>query len=390
MVQFVHCSDLHLDKSFSTNSSKNSYQRKLDLMNRFDEVVDFALRERIKLFLISGDIFDKIIPTNEALKFLAEKIKKLKENNIYTFLIGGNHDVPKFSIEKPMAIELLDSVGIANVFSSRKEIQSKILSIDNKEVGIHGKSFDPLDEKSNPFLGINPKKTGDFNLILLHGSYTESKVYQDIIGKINYHPFRKVDVEKANFNYIALGHYHNYYVEELPTGTIIGNPGSLERFTYKEKDEVKGFIFGDINNEETELEFIKVNSREMDIKNIILDESINNITEYIKIKLRELKNSDLLLRIKLEGKITLNQNNNLNLSSIIKENKESFFSLEFDRTDLEIKEYGKIFIGRIEKPKEAFKCILEEKIRKIVDEKTNKVYMKVLRKGLEYFEQLGE
>ena len=390
MVQFIHCSDLHLDKSFSTGRISSSIKRKEDLMTRFDEVVDFAITERVQLFFITGDIFDKVLPSNESRNFFAEKLKLLNEQNIQVFLIGGNHDVPKSPIVKPMAIDIFNTVDYATVFGSRNSFQHKSLQLDNTNISIYGKSFDPLDDKSNPFLGLNLQDMSEINIMLIHASYNNNPDLQKFPNKIKYQSFRTVDAEKSDIDYIALGHFHNHFIDTLSTGSIVGNSGSLERFTFREKNEDKGFIFGDITKENIQLNFVPVEARKLEIVKINLDTNITNLTEYITNQLNLLINPELILRIKLNGEITLNQNNELELSSVIRNHYENFFILDIDRTDLAIHEYGKIFLKHFDNPLEAFEKSLKEKIESTKNQKKKDFFEKARRKGLQFFEDIGD
>jgi DNA repair exonuclease SbcCD nuclease subunit len=54
------------------------------------------------VFLTSDDVFDRISPTNVSRVFVTQKIRQLKDANIPVFIIGGNHDVPKFGVSLVM------------------------------------------------------------------------------------------------------------------------------------------------------------------------------------------------------------------------------------------------------------------------------------------------
>jgi len=389
LVSFIHCADLHLDKTFSLGSLKVNRQRKQDLIDRFNEVVDYAIKEKPDLFMISGDIFDKINPSNESRIFLVKRLKEIKNKNIEPILIGGNHDVPKDYRNRPMAIDILGSAGIATVFSSRDSFQSKSFEIDNKKVVVIGKSFHQLNERYNPFSQAKISTSGDIHILMLHATYTGSGIQPTIVEQQSYHPFSKDDVLQANINYIALGHYHNKFEEYLPSGTVITNPGSLERFSFKEKKEKKGFIWGEINGDEVSTSFVQVNARKMDEKSIRLEKEYDNLVELIKMKLQKIVDPELILRINLKGEITLNQMNQLNLREVISYFDEQFLFLDFNRTDLSIAEFGKIFVEKMEKPKQAFIKAIDLKISESSTQKERDLYKKVKEKGLDYFEELG-
>lgn len=77
VVKAIHCSDLHLDRNFNISNYKRRVQRKEDLNTNFKKIVDYAIKEKPDLFLISGDIYDKVSPTNYTQKFFIEQLKRL-------------------------------------------------------------------------------------------------------------------------------------------------------------------------------------------------------------------------------------------------------------------------------------------------------------------------
>lgn len=389
MVSFIHCADLHLDKSFGFSSHKTNNNRKQDLLDRFDEVCSYALKEKPNLFFISGDIFDKINPSNEARIFLADRLRKLKEKKIESVMIGGNHDVSKDYKGRPMAIDILDSVGISTVFSSRDKFEKKIFPIDNKKVVIIGKSFNQLNDRYNPLTKTNFSCDGDINILILHASYTGGGIKPTIVEKQDYQPFSRNDLKGLNLDYVALGHYHNNFEVELQSGTLIANPGSLERFSFNERKEDKGFIWGEITSAGVQTSFVKVNARKMSEKSIQLKKEQNNHSELIKGKLANISDRELILRVNLKGEITLNQMNQLNLREVIRFYDDDFMALDFNRTDLSIEEFGKIFVEKIEHPKQAFSNMLETKITESSIKSEKELFIQVKEKGLEYFQEMG-
>jgi len=58
-------------------------------------------------------------------------------------------------------------------------------------------------------------------------------------------------------------------------------------------------------------------------------------------------------------------------------------------TDLSIAEFGKIFVEKMEKPKQAFIKAIDLKISESSTQKERDLYKKVKEKGLDYFEELG-
>ena len=85
-MKILHTSDLHIGKYIGT------YDLKEDTEYVLNQVVDTAIRERVEVVLISGDVFDRPNPSEEAIKMYVSFLKKLLDKNIKVITISGNHD----------------------------------------------------------------------------------------------------------------------------------------------------------------------------------------------------------------------------------------------------------------------------------------------------------
>lgn len=85
-MKILHTSDLHIGKYIGT------YDLKEDTEYVLNQVVDTAIRERVEVVLISGDIFDRPNPSEEAIKMYVSFLKGLLNKNIKVIAISGNHD----------------------------------------------------------------------------------------------------------------------------------------------------------------------------------------------------------------------------------------------------------------------------------------------------------
>ena len=85
-MKFLHISDLHLGKRFSEFSLIEDQQFILyKIINCIDEHKPDAL-------VIAGDVYDKNIPSVEAVKLFDEFLCKLAQRKIQVYIISGNHD----------------------------------------------------------------------------------------------------------------------------------------------------------------------------------------------------------------------------------------------------------------------------------------------------------
>lgn len=85
-MKILHTSDLHIGKYIGT------YDLKEDTEYVLNQVVDAAIRERVEVVLISGDVFDRPNPSEEAIKMYVSFLKELLDKNIKVIAISGNHD----------------------------------------------------------------------------------------------------------------------------------------------------------------------------------------------------------------------------------------------------------------------------------------------------------
>lgn len=85
-MKILHTSDLHIGKYIGT------YDLKEDTEYVLNQVVDTAIRERVEVVLISGDVFDRPNPPEEAIKMYVSFLKELLDKNIKVIAISGNHD----------------------------------------------------------------------------------------------------------------------------------------------------------------------------------------------------------------------------------------------------------------------------------------------------------
>lgn len=85
-MKILHTSDLHIGKYIGT------YDLKEDTEYVLNQVVDTAIKERVEVVLISGDVFDRPNPSEEAIKMYVSFLKQLLDKNIKVIAISGNHD----------------------------------------------------------------------------------------------------------------------------------------------------------------------------------------------------------------------------------------------------------------------------------------------------------
>jgi DNA repair exonuclease SbcCD nuclease subunit len=379
---------MHLDKNFNISNFARAFQRKEDLNRNFSAVVEYALKNKPDLFLISGDVFDRISPTNASRVFVTQKVRQLRDANISVFIIGGNHDVPKFGAFPSLAIDVLGSAGLATVFSRSDRIEKQLLHIDGRTVCVSGRSYYTQFEGANPMRGVDVPLDGEYNILMIHGSLQGLNVAPSSPEMANQNPFLADDI-KRGLNYLALGHFHNYFDREHMGCTIV-NPGSLEKLSWAEINDEKGFVWAELHGSETSIEFVKLDTRPMEIQELNLSKDAKyspSIRDYVIEFLSRLSEREKMVKLNLRGLISQEQYGQLKVNEIFSACRDVFFHLILDRRELEVEGYGRIFLERIDNPVDAFSKRLDSLITDAsLDENKRQLLEQVKQLGIKYLE----
>ncbi len=88
-MKLIHLSDLHLGKRV------NDFPMLEDQAYILDRILEIADEERPDAALIAGDVYDKNVPSAEAVALLDDFLVKLADRSLPVLLISGNHDSPE-------------------------------------------------------------------------------------------------------------------------------------------------------------------------------------------------------------------------------------------------------------------------------------------------------
>ena len=88
-MKFIHLSDLHIGKRLNEYSMLEDQEYILD---RIIEVIDAEMPCSV---IIAGDVYDKAVPSAEAVGLFDDFLTRLSERDIHVFIISGNHDSPE-------------------------------------------------------------------------------------------------------------------------------------------------------------------------------------------------------------------------------------------------------------------------------------------------------
>ena len=275
----VHAADAHLGvtRYYKIDPETGLNIRMMDFCNAFDYLISQVIELKPDAFIFSGDLFDRVNPTNFIRKFVQDHLRKLSQSNIPTFLIPGNHETPRSKgVRNPLTLYL----NMPNIYIGLEPFQ--------KPVGDYIISGVPF--VTDPIPHILPPEPGRKNILMLH-CVVEGAVW----GSERFMEYVDETVKPQTlppYDYIALGHIHKH---QSISNMVYA--GSLERYDFNEKDEKKGFVIYD-----GDYEFVVIPSRDMvDIEYTCTNKNAFEITEETVSLFTDIE--DKIIRLTLKGKI---------------------------------------------------------------------------------------
>lgn len=300
-IKIVLTGDNHLNAYSSKMRPFQVEERRKKLKDNFRKTIDYALKNKVDLYINVGDLFDTPSPRNDALLIVAEGINDLKKAGIKAFFIGGANDTPKGSGIIPQLIFARQEN--VNVFYKQDVVENIILNINGIEINIAGLTNNPLLYRDiNPLESAlaNYSETGKkINILLMHyglEGYYQSKASEPII------PLDFFD--KYPFNYIFSGHMHsanNFYHNDK----LFVNPGATEKLDFSEGEETGFYLLEIDNNKQPQIEFVPVICQKRNVINIDFNKFFNkeDPNTFVINQLIKASDSKQMLKLKISGNI---------------------------------------------------------------------------------------
>src|SRR5690349_3972534 len=271
---FSHISDTHLGFV-----QYHSEEREDDVYSAFNQAIDTSINDHVDFVIFSGDIFHVPTPSGKAILVLANALKRLKQNNIDSFFILGDHDISRMRATPiPFVYHNLE---FSKYIGNGKPLQYKdimILGYDKRrknEIHTFEQDFAKADAEAKNHTG--------HKILVLHQGITEINKFA---GELN-----STDLPK-NFTYYAMGHLHERELKKFShLGGPLAYPGSIE-LTSSEgiKETQKGFYQVDISKPEASPTWIKLDTRpQFSIKTSIenIPSEVDTIADKIKSLVRK-------------------------------------------------------------------------------------------------------
>jgi len=296
-IRILITGDNHLENK-SENYGSRRRDRQEDFQKSFEAIIEYALNNEIDLFLICGDLFDGRRPSNSISAWAMRQFRALSEKGIKAFAVTGHHDTPRSIVTGVSPLKTHGDSGHITYLSNPSAPEPYDLQIDGKSVRVVGVGFNPSLRPDDDPLDVEiPGAEGDLNILLLHYPIVGLSGFVGDEARI------RIDSLPKGYQLIAGGHFHTAQ-EKKTKGSLITIPGSSERVNFREEDGEKSFSVVTVDNEmEMTVEKVSLKCREM--KTLIIKvKNGDDINKKVEEEIRKTANPELILRVRIEGRIT--------------------------------------------------------------------------------------
>ena len=251
-MKIIHLADLHIGKRVNEFSMIDDQKY---ILNQILEIID---KEKPDAVIIAGDVYDKQVPSIEAVELLDSFISDISKRKTTTFIISGNHDSAE-RLAFGSTLMAMGKIYISPVYNGK--ISKYTLKDDFGSANFyllpfvkpsHVKRFFP-DKKIESYTDaikvvIDNLKldTSEINILIAHqfvtgASRTESEEIS--VGGLD-----NVDASVfEDFDYVALGHIHR--PQKIGTERI-RYCGTPLKYSFSEVNDTKSVSIIEINSKE--------------------------------------------------------------------------------------------------------------------------------------------
>lgn len=287
--------DTHLGFDYSLRPKIIRRRRGTDFFENYEKALAITMERKANVLVHGGDMFFRSKIPDPIVGMAYEPLLKVAESGIKVLLVPGNHersvlpDSPLFHHEN------------VHVFDQPWTI---VLPVNGHSIAFGGfpnvrNGVGPGFEQVLTMTGLL-ETVADLKVLCIHQSVDGSSV-----GPVNF-TFRKgVDVIgrdqiPADIPLVLSGHIHREQILRTTTGGYVVYPGSIDRTSFAEKFERKGFYIIDAKidgSPEFDFEFIQLDSRPMiDLELEPTLRESEHIQTFIEDKLKDLP-QDSIVRI---------------------------------------------------------------------------------------------
>ncbi|MFC2088759.1 exonuclease SbcCD subunit D [Calditrichota bacterium] len=241
-IKILFLADTHLGFDLPLKPRIKRRRRGLDFFKNYEIALKPAFNKEVDLVIHGGDLFYRSKISDVLVNMAFEPLLKIADSGVPVIIVPGNHERSK------IRVTLFEQHKNIFIFTKPDTFQFKL---NNIKLNLSGfpcirnnirDSFDDIISKT----GWN-QYTGNIRLLCMHQAVEGAQV-----GVQNYtfrnHPdtINGKDIP-GGFATILSGHIHRHQVlntelNSIPLKTKVFYPGSIERTSFAERNEAKGYL----------------------------------------------------------------------------------------------------------------------------------------------------
>ena len=295
-MRFLHISDIHLGKLLF---QQNLLEIQIDLLN---QIIDYLVDNDIDFLIMAGDIYDRSVPSNEAIEALNDFLSSLiLKHHKKVLMIAGNHDS---ATRLSFASGLLKQEGLYIEAFVQDEMKPVVIDGVNfyllpffKPSYIrylyNDESIVTYQDAFAAYMKRQKINLDETNILITHqfiaGNKEVIKSESEAILSVGGSEIIDVSLVKQ-FDYVALGHIHA--PQQISRDTIRYS-GSLMRYSFDEVKQKKSIVDVSIANKKVTCQLVELKPKQDLIKITgYFDEVMNydnNHNDFIAVELLDTK-----------------------------------------------------------------------------------------------------
>ncbi len=279
MIKIIFFSDSHLGIGLTQKSGNQGDERVEDFFTNYNYILSFAEEQKADMVIHGGDLFNRSNPPPDIIDRAYRPLLNIAASGIPVLIVPGNHErsfLPATLFDTHPNLLRFDYPRTYNFF------------INKSKLSFSGFPFYRGDIRSE-FPGFLEKTgwrnhTADFRFLCFHQAVEGAKVgVQNYTFRYGEEVIKITDIP-AQFNAALAGHIHRAQILESPheenaSAVHVVYPGAIERTSFAEREEQKGFYVIEINNGKVKFLFKELPSRNMVTIDLRGLEIINGIVE---------------------------------------------------------------------------------------------------------------
>jgi DNA repair protein SbcD/Mre11 len=236
-LKILHTADVHLGAKF-LGLGRKGHELRSRLLQAFDDTVNLAIREKVDLLLIAGDLFDSVEVPKTLLAQVAYRLQDLSATGIPVCISPGTHD--PYGESSVYKAPELDGIGGMTVFTSEEMQPAYFPELDCVVYG---------NANMKPFTNRRPLESLDvddnvrWRLGMVHASFEIPDLAEDT------YVVTPSEIAASGLDYLALGHIHSF--SDRSSGQVTAfYPGSPE-MVRMQKGDTGNVLVVELGEEET-------------------------------------------------------------------------------------------------------------------------------------------